>query len=65
MADQNKPRSPVDETPISPIRPDNERRNSLEQHLQHRPERSELVESTVAFSLKLLHAAEDYKESLI
>jgi hypothetical protein len=31
----------VDESPISPV----ERRNSLEAHLKHRPERSELVES--------------------
>ncbi|KAL8393198.1 hypothetical protein RB595_003120 [Gaeumannomyces hyphopodioides] len=31
----------VDRTPISPSR--TERKNSLEQHLMHRPERSELV----------------------
>lgn len=31
----------VDDAPISPI----ERKNSLENHLQHRPERSELIES--------------------
>lgn len=35
----------VDETPISPIRPNQERRNSLEDHLKHRPDRAELVES--------------------
>lgn len=35
----------VDETPISPVRPDAGRKNSLENHLQHRPERAELVES--------------------
>ncbi|KPM34687.1 hypothetical protein AK830_g11881 [Neonectria ditissima] len=35
----------VDETPISPIRPDRERKNSLENHLAHRPERAELVDS--------------------
>lgn len=35
----------IDETPISPIRPNQGRKNSLENHLQHRPERSELVES--------------------
>lgn len=33
----------VDETPISPSRGD--RKNSLEAHLQHRPDRAELVES--------------------
>jgi len=35
----------VDETPISPSRPDAARKNSLENHLLHRPERHELVES--------------------
>ncbi|KAK4229249.1 putative rpel repeat protein [Podospora fimiseda] len=33
----------VDETPISPL----ERKNSLEQYLQHRPERQELVERNI------------------
>ncbi|RGP77404.1 rpel repeat [Fusarium longipes] len=33
----------VDESPISPV----ERRNSLEAHLKHRPERSELVEKNI------------------
>ncbi|KAI5457937.1 hypothetical protein BGZ63DRAFT_427239 [Mariannaea sp. PMI_226] len=37
----------VDETPISPIRPNNERKNSLESHLQNRPERSELVDKNI------------------
>ena len=45
MADENTV-SAVDESPISPIRPNNERRNSLEQQLKQRPDRSELVEST-------------------
>lgn len=36
----------VDDTPISGVRPNNERKNSLENYLQHRPERAELVEST-------------------
>ncbi|KAJ4419697.1 hypothetical protein N0V85_000868 [Neurospora sp. IMI 360204] len=27
----------IDETPISPSRPDPQRKNSLEQHLKHRP----------------------------
>ncbi|ORY57906.1 uncharacterized protein BCR38DRAFT_448996 [Pseudomassariella vexata] len=44
-SDENKPQ--VDETPISPIRPDNRRKNSLEEHLQHRPERAELVEKNI------------------
>ncbi len=44
MADQNA-QIPVDETPISPSRPNAARKNSLEQHLMHRPERQELVES--------------------
>lgn len=32
----------VDTTPISPIRGPPERRNSLEKHLQHRPEAEDL-----------------------
>lgn len=56
---------PVDEAPISPI----ERKNSLENHLQHRPDRAELVDSMfahlpaipfsphfTAFSVSLRHA---------
>ena len=35
----------VDRTPISPSR--TERKNSLEQHLMHRPERSELVDRNI------------------
>lgn len=34
----------VDDTPISG-RPNVERKNSLEAHLQHRPERNELIKS--------------------
>ncbi|KAF2876921.1 hypothetical protein BDV95DRAFT_481070 [Massariosphaeria phaeospora] len=32
----------IDETPISPVRQGAERRNSLEKHLQHRPEPQDL-----------------------
>jgi hypothetical protein len=32
----------VDETPISPVRQAGERRNSLEKHLQHRPDPQDL-----------------------
>lgn len=48
MADSaDKKPAPVDETPISPVRrPDHERKNSLENHLMHRPDRAELVGST-------------------
>lgn len=43
MADTTEQQQPnlVDDSPISPV----ERRNSLEAHLKHRPERAELVES--------------------
>lgn len=41
MADTEQQPKLVDESPISPV----ERRNSLEAHLKHRPERSELVDS--------------------
>ncbi|KAI0107294.1 RPEL repeat protein [Hypoxylon sp. NC0597] len=47
MTDENKSQSSIDETPISPIRQSNERRNSLEQHLRQRPDRSELVEKNI------------------
>ncbi|KFX86859.1 hypothetical protein O988_05066 [Pseudogymnoascus sp. VKM F-3808] len=40
MADQTS--STVDETPISPVREARGRQNSLEKHLQHRPEPQEL-----------------------
>ncbi|KAI0006314.1 hypothetical protein F4779DRAFT_597075 [Xylariaceae sp. FL0662B] len=42
-----QPEPVVDETPISPIGPNRERRNSLEQHLRQRPDRSELVEKNI------------------
>lgn len=52
MADQDNaaapPPAPVDETPISPSRPNPGRKNSLEQHLMHRPDRHELVESATS-----------------
>ncbi|KAJ6443080.1 RPEL repeat protein [Purpureocillium lavendulum] len=44
---QGENAAPVDETPISPIRPDNVRKNSLENHLMHRPNRAELVEKNI------------------
>ncbi|KAF4974725.1 hypothetical protein FZEAL_8395 [Fusarium zealandicum] len=41
MADTTEQQQPqVDDAPISPV----QRKNSLENHLQHRPERSELIE---------------------
>ena len=52
MADKDTaagpPPAPVDDTPISPSRPNPGRKNSLEQHLMHRPERHELVESATS-----------------
>lgn len=45
-SDENNAPAPavVDETPISPSRPDPKRKNSLEQHLKSRPPRSDLVD---------------------
>ncbi|KFY47669.1 hypothetical protein V496_10499 [Pseudogymnoascus sp. VKM F-4515 (FW-2607)] len=40
MADQTS--ATVDETPISPVREARGRQNSLEKHLQHRPEQQQL-----------------------
>lgn len=46
MAGQNTSEIPVDQSRISPVHPSNPvRRNSLEQHLQNRPNRSDLVQS--------------------
>jgi hypothetical protein len=45
MADKEDIRKVVDDTPISPSRPNPGRKNSLEYHLSHRPDRHELVES--------------------
>ncbi|OLN92836.1 MKL/myocardin-like protein 2 [Colletotrichum chlorophyti] len=42
---ENDSQPVVDETPIS--RPAGERKNSLENHLQHRPNRAELVEKNI------------------
>ncbi|KAI1500174.1 hypothetical protein F5X99DRAFT_387234 [Biscogniauxia marginata] len=47
MADNSTPEPVIDETPISPIRSNTGRRNSLEQHLKQRPERSELVNKNI------------------
>lgn len=47
MAEDNKnieSQPAVDETPISPSRPNQRRKNSLEEHLKNRPERAELVD---------------------
>lgn len=42
MADQEPQEVLIDSTSISPNRPDNVRRDSLEKHLQHRPDPQEL-----------------------
>ncbi|KAK3305465.1 uncharacterized protein B0T15DRAFT_197808 [Chaetomium strumarium] len=47
MADKTDVTNTIDETPISPSRPDPARKNSLEYHLSHRPERQELVERNI------------------
>jgi len=47
MADEKTSQPAVDETPISPSRPNQGRKNSLENHLMHRPERQELVEKNI------------------
>ncbi|KAK3319963.1 hypothetical protein B0T19DRAFT_275744 [Cercophora scortea] len=49
MADKDisQAEAPIDDTPISPSRPNPRRKNSLEQHLMHRPDRHELVEKNI------------------
>ncbi|KYK55378.1 RPEL repeat protein [Drechmeria coniospora] len=39
--------STIDESPISPIRLDRCRTNSLENHLEHRPNRADLVDKNI------------------
>lgn len=46
MADTTENKAPVDETPISAVKANSARKNSLSNYLKHRPERSELVDST-------------------
>ncbi|KAI1109334.1 hypothetical protein F5Y14DRAFT_456126 [Nemania sp. NC0429] len=43
MATQETPSAAIDETPISPVDTSRVRKMSLEQHLKHRPDRSELL----------------------
>jgi hypothetical protein len=47
MAEQQENTSAIDETPISPVRPDTVRRDSLEKKLQHRPTAEELKQRHV------------------
>jgi hypothetical protein len=59
MADENQRAAEVDETPISPI----QRRDSLEKHLQHRPNAQDLKNrnillNTNAAPLVLYHLAQ-------
>lgn len=45
MAEEDSRTAVIDETPISPVRePSHVRQNSLEKHLQHRPDPKELRE---------------------
>jgi hypothetical protein len=57
MADEDRTTErPIDESAIAPSQPNNtQRKNSLEHHLAHRPDKSELVESALPF----LSAVED------
>ncbi|KAK3904592.1 hypothetical protein C8A05DRAFT_13568 [Staphylotrichum tortipilum] len=47
MTDRGDAPEAVDETPISPSRPNPGRKNSLEYHLGHRPDRQELVDRNI------------------
>lgn len=46
MADKDDTISNIDQSPISPSLPNATRKNSLDYHLTHRPDRQELVNST-------------------
>lgn len=47
MADTTEQQPAVDETPISPVRQDHARKNSLADHLANRPDRAELVDKNI------------------
>ncbi|KAL2146477.1 hypothetical protein VTI28DRAFT_3946 [Corynascus sepedonium] len=47
MTDKEENVNAIDETPISPSQPNPGRKNSLEFHLSHRPERQELVDRNI------------------
>ncbi|KJZ77554.1 hypothetical protein HIM_03278 [Hirsutella minnesotensis 3608] len=48
MAETTEPQpAAVDKTPISPVLPDHARKNSLENHLMHRPNRSDLIDRNI------------------
>ncbi|RKU41276.1 hypothetical protein DL546_000589 [Coniochaeta pulveracea] len=48
MADENKTTErPMDESAIAPSQPHSQRKSSLEHHLAHRPDKSELVERNI------------------
>ncbi|KAK5992926.1 MKL/myocardin-like protein 2 [Cladobotryum mycophilum] len=47
MADTTETPPIVDETPISPVRENSARKNSLSNHLKHRPDRAELIDKNI------------------
>jgi len=52
MADKDPHDVAIDETPISPIRPSNHvRQNSLEKHLQTRPDKKELQDRHILLDI--------------
>lgn len=69
MADSSDRTAVIDETPISPVRPSSHvRQNSLEKHLQHRPDPQELkdrhilLDTTAApYVFLFFHCAGDTK----
>ncbi|KAH8669578.1 hypothetical protein BGZ60DRAFT_407819 [Tricladium varicosporioides] len=72
MAEENKePRSAIiDESPISPVRPTSHvRQNSLEKHLQHRPDLKELKERHILLdnnaAPSLQHAAQELERQRV
>jgi len=52
MADETQRESAIDETPISPIRPGHVRQNSLEKHLQTRPDPQDLKDRHILLDTK-------------
>ncbi|KAH8598074.1 hypothetical protein B0O99DRAFT_615836 [Bisporella sp. PMI_857] len=64
MTDQETQEVLVDESPISPVRPKQERQNSLEKHLQHRPDPQELKDRHILLDTKAAPALQSAAHDL-
>ncbi|KOS23416.1 MKL/myocardin-like protein 2 [Escovopsis weberi] len=64
MTDHNATESAVDETPISPVNSNPDRKNSLSNHLAHRPDRSELIDRNILINSKAAPSLQAHQKEL-